>query len=539
MIYVNMLDDEELQRVIKTFLSGLLPHEKFEKECFVEILQSLTSYIKLEEFQMEYYVLISALTELNKVNISVQTTPLLTREIFSDIVEVSVEELITNQSVRMKEYLDHQGLQTNFAIQTVKEDAMQRLYSRSMDLYDECFEMAIPSSAVLSYMPAYKAAFVARTMLDLGAMQGTIIVKGAWIGKRFYNGYLDSLEYVTSFTATVNERLNDVENTASLFNVDSLEKIDEMNKSLKQAFMPICNWGFPPIDGDGVTVGTPILRHRLVVIVGSVNVGKSMFCKETAATVALNGGKALYMYGEGTKDEVWSGILINYIYRKYGKFVTTNMLVDRESQPEEIQKIIKMAEIELMESGAISFREAYNYDTFYEEVMNDYKRKNFDLLIVDHSLALASSGKTASENVYNLAEAARNLKRKLPICILIASHPSAECKSAMARDAKIPSEVTSTRESQNLEAEADDLFILRSNDIMEKQNLIGLETKKRRGAPHLHDNVILQKMYDVYHFDYDPARQAADELDNLDAEQALLEMEQAYHEDNYETMYTL
>lgn len=539
MIYINMLEDEELQRVVKTFLSGMLPHEKFEKECFVEILQNVTSYIRLEEFQMEYYVLLSALIELNRVNISVKTTPVLTREIFSDIVEISVEELIMNKSVGMKSYLEHEGLQTNFAIQTVKEDAMQRLYSRSMDLYDECFEMAVPSSSASTYMPAYKAAFVARTMLDMGAIQGTIIVKGAWINKRFYNGYLDSLEYVTDFITTVNERIRDVENKASLFRVDSLEKIDEMDKSLKKAFLPICNWGIPPIDGDGITVGTPILRYRLVVVVGSVNVGKSMFCKETAATVALNGGRVLYMYGEGTKDEVWAGIVINYIYRKYGKFVTVNMLTNAEEQPEEIQKIIKMAKIELMESGAITLREAYSYDTFYEEAMNDYKRNNFDLLIVDHSLALQSNGKTASENVYNLAESARNLKRKLPICILVASHPSVECKSAMARDGKIPSEVTSTRESQNLEAEADDVFILRTNDIMEKQNLIGLETKKRRGAKHLRDNVILNKMYDVGHFEYDPARQAADELDSLDAEQALLEMEQVYHEDNYDDMYTL
>lgn len=539
MIYVDILEDEELQRVVKTFISALLPHKNFKKENFVEVLQATTSYIKLEEFSMEYFVILSAITELDKINLSVKNVPYLTKEIFSDIVEISVEDLLNNSSVRVKDYLDHEGLNSNLGIQTSKEAAMQRLYSRSMELYDECFDLAVATDEALSYMPAYKAAFLARVMLDSANIQSTIIMKGCWVGKTFYSGYQDCLEYLTHLTSVVNERLRDVEGDSSLYVVDSLAKIREMDEDLKKAFTPIAYWGIPELDGNDIVPGTPIMRYKLNVIVGSVNAGKSMFCKDASTQVVSQGGKVLYMYGEGTKEDVWAGMLVNYIYKKFQKFVTTKMLIDEESQPEEIQKIIRLAKAELFESGAISFREAYDYDLVYEQVMDDYKKYNFDLLVIDHSLALKSNGKTASENVHNMSIALRNVKRKLPVSILVASHPSAAAKEYMSRDGKLPPEITTTRESGTLEAEADFLYILRSNAIMEKQGLIALEDKKRRGAPRLEEQVILTKMFDVCHFEYDPARQAADELDRIDAESALLEMEQAYKDEDMSDAYTL
>lgn len=539
MIYVNILEDEELQKVVKTFISGLLPHKNFRKEKFVEVLQAVTSYVKLEEFSMEYFVILSAISELNKINLSVDNVPYLTKDIFSDIVEISVEDLLNNQSVRIKDYLEHEGLNANLSIQTSKEAAMQRLYSRSMELYMECFEMAIPTEEAISYLPAYKSAFLARVMLDSANVQSTIIMKGCWIGKHFYSGYQDCLEYLTHLTNTVNERLNDIENESSLYVVDSLAKIKEMDEALKKAFTPIAFWGIPELDGNEIIPGTPILRYTLNVIVGAVNAGKSMFCKDTVTQVVMSGGKALYMYGEGTKEDVWAGILINYIYKKFQKFVTTQMLIDEESQPEEIRKIIRLAQAELFESGAVSFREAYDYDHVYDQVLDDYKRHNFDLLVIDHSLALKSSGKTASENVHNMSIALRNVKRKLPVALLVASHPSAAAKDYMSREGMLPAEIATTRESSTLEAEADFLYVLRSNTIMEKQGLIALESKKRRRAPKLQEHIILTKMFDVCHFEYDPSRQATEELDRLDAESALLEMEQAYRDEDVEDAYSL
>lgn len=154
-------------------------------------------------------------------------------------------------------------------------------------------------------------------------------------------------------------------NNRNLFVVDSLVKVAEMSNDLSKTFIPICPWGIPELDGDGITAGTPILRHRLVTVVGSVNVGKTMFCIDSAINVVLAGGKVLYMYGEGAREQVWGKLLINYIYKKFGKFVTLPMLASEMDQPELIRRIIAMAKTEIYESGSNCHYERPMHTTRY------------------------------------------------------------------------------------------------------------------------------------------------------------------------------
>ena len=93
-----------------------------------------------------------------------------------------------------------------------------------------------------------------------------------------------------------------------------------------------------------------------------------------------------------------------------------------------------------------------------------------------------------------------------------------------------------SKESSTLEAEADELFVLRDTEILAKQGLIALENKKRRNAPRLTEQVILRKCFDVCHFEYNLEDQATDQRDVTSAEQALLDLENSY-DDDYD--YTL
>lgn len=537
MLNVDIIADEELQDVVNKFISGMLPHENYKPECFVGLLRDVMSYVKLEEFSMEYHALLKALHELNKVKISIDAyRPELTRELFSDIVSVSAEDLVTNPCVQIKRYLEYEGMNSNLNIQTSREAAMQKLYSRSMELYDRCYAMKMDSSKAGNYMPAYKNAFIAHIGMQSIQAQSSIVTGSLYVGKRVYSGFEDWLNYSAMVNNEINQRLQEVEDANSMLTVNSLEIVDRMSKELKSSFVPIANWGIPELDGDGVEAGTPILRHRLVVVVGSVNIGKSMFCKDTATTVLLEGRKVLYMYGEGASANVWGDLLVNYIYKKFGKFVTVPMLTNEDEQPEEIQRIIRLAKTELYESGNLSLRKAYSYDSLYQEMTNDYKQSAFDLVILDHSLALETNGKTNQENVHNLAIAARNFKREYPVCVLVASHPSAAAKDYLARGKKIPNDIATTKESSTLEAEADELFVLRDTEALAKQGLIALENKKRRNAPRLEENVILKKCFDVCHFEYEPEDQSVNNRDVTSAEQALLDLEDAYSDDDDYTL---
>ena len=70
MINIDIVADEELQKVVNVFISGMLPHANYNPDNFPSILSNTLSYVHLEEFSMEYYVLLKALDELNKIKVT-------------------------------------------------------------------------------------------------------------------------------------------------------------------------------------------------------------------------------------------------------------------------------------------------------------------------------------------------------------------------------------------------------------------------------------------------------------------------------------
>ena len=139
MINIDIVADEELQKVVNVFISGMLPHANYNPDNFPSILSNTLSYVHLEEFSMEYYVLLKALDELNKIKVTSENfKPRLTKDRFLSILEVSADDLVSDKSVRLREYLDSVGLQSNLDIQANREAGMQKLYSRAEKLYDTC-----------------------------------------------------------------------------------------------------------------------------------------------------------------------------------------------------------------------------------------------------------------------------------------------------------------------------------------------------------------------------------------------------------------
>ena len=547
MLSINILNDdaEELRDVLKSFISSMLPHENYDGTLFSQNLKYSTSYVHTEELSMEYYVILRALEEMNKITYSnLEYQPEMTRQNFSDIVEVSAEQLITNPCVRITDFLESEGLNSNLEIETTRELAEQRVYTRSMELYDECYSLKTDSKLIVNSMPTYKAAFISHVGMESIRVQNMIIQSSFRLGKELLTGFDGWRKFVTDMTLSVNKRLADVEQQDSIITVDSLEKIQIMNDELKSAFTPICNWGIPPLDGDGISNGTPIFRHRLDVVVGSTNVGKSMFCKDQAINVIREGMKiddvtgerknyrVLYMYGESTAAIVWADLIVNYIYKEYGIYVTPEMVATGCNMNENISKAVEIAKSELYMSGAITLRAAYHYDTIQEELISDYNENPFDMLIIDHTMALVGGRGTNKENIDRLAIALRDFKKVYPVNVLVASHPSSAAKQYLAQDMPIPSDVEVTRESSILNAEADDLFILRDNDVLYKQGLIKLENHKRRGAERLKDPIILRKNFAVSNFIYDAQYQTDITKDSISADEALNQINQIYGDDS-------
>ena len=529
MLSINVIEDEELQGVLKQFLSGLLPHENYDSAHFSSILQSVFKYIHLEELSMEYYVLFKILTDLNKIkSLHADYVPSLTKATLDSVLVTSIGDEIRNPQLGVKEWLLYEHLETNLEIETVRQEACTKLYNRCMGLYDECFKMAESSASVINHLPALKAAFIAHVCNQSLNAQARIIQGSYRLGRREFTGYSDWLQYSSRMVSDINNRINEADED-NIIHLDSLDKASVLLQSLKSMFIPLAKYGIPEIDGKDAYSGTPMMRHRLVTIVGNENIGKSMFGKDKAVDLILAGNRVLYMCGENAQNKMLSEILVNYIYKKYHYFVTPNHIQDIENCPEHIRKVINLSMAELVDNKSLILRDSYAYDTLYTELVTDYEKYQCDAFIIDHSFALTGGydGDNGKRNIDKLAKDLKQFRKCYPVYVMVLSHPSTAAKDAIARDKGI--EYSSTKGSTNLSTDSDDVFVLRDNEILRKEGLIAIENVKRRDANRINDKIILNKMFAVSHFEYGEEYQAKASSLSVEADAALKNLEDFYN----------
>ena len=529
MISINLIEDEDLQDVLKKFISGLLPHKNYNSTFFSNILHSVFKYIHLEEMCMEYYVLFKVLNDLNKIkSLHTEYTPSLTKVTLSNVISNQIADEIVNPILGVKAWLRYEHLEDNLEIETVRQEACAKVYNRCMELFDECFSMEESSADVINYLPSLKAAFIAHSCNQALGAQVRIIQSQYRLGKNMYSGYADWLKYTSRITSEINERLNAADEE-SIVQVDSLDKANTLLNTLKEQFIPLANYGIPEIDGEDAFSGTPMLRHRFVVVVGNENIGKSMFAKDQAINLILEGHKVLYMCGENAANKMYSELLVNYIWKKYNYFVTPAHIQNIEDCPEHIRKVINLSMANLIDSKSLILRDSYSYDNLYTELVADYEKFNCDAFIIDHSFALSGGydGDNGKRNIDLLSESIKNFRKYYPVFCLVLSHPSTNAKEMIAKDKKI--EYSATKGSTNLSTDADDVFVLRDNETLRKEGLIAIENTKRRDADRLNDNIILRKMFEVSHFEYDAKYQAKAASLSIGTDAALHSLEEMYN----------
>lgn len=516
MLNVNLLEDEELRSVVNTFISALLPHESFESSMYSNVLTTLFKYIHLDEFKLEYGLMMNALFELNRVKTAIPDfEPRLLKETFESFLEASIMDSVSRPELGVAAWLEFEGMNTNLNIQTVREEACQKICERALDLYDECFALEEDTCSVLNREPALKAAFLANFSRQCINIQAEILRGEARVGRKRYRGSIDWLDYTTKASAEVRERINLAE-SSKVLKLDSVEESYALLKQLQALYVRIANYGIPELDDF-----TPILTHRLVVVVGRENIGKTKFAIDQASNVLLAGGKVAYMCGESQKAQVYADIMINYIWKKYGIFIRGEHLAAPEMCPGDVRKIIGMAINTVVDEQGLILCDSFSYDTVYSELESLYESTPFDMVVIDHSQALVGTAGDGSlkSKIDSLATAARNFKKTYPVCVMVTSHPSTANKDTSKRDKRANDSATAG--SSKLSAEADEVFILRDNETLQKQGLLILENNKRRGASVVTENIILRKQYNVSALIYDSALQGGESQLALKREEAL------------------
>lgn len=527
MLKFNFLEDEDLQNSINVFISSLLPHENYDAGFFSQNLGIIFKYVRQDEFQLEYALLINALQQLHKLKVSFsEFVPRLGKQDFESLLEVSIYDAVTRPELGVREWLEYEGMNTNLGIESNKEDVCQKLCTRALDLYDTCFALAIPSAEAGNNEPSLKAAFLSHVARQGLNTQAEIIQHEIRIGRKKYSGLSDWLLFTSALANEVRERLKDADDD-HVVSIDSIESSTFLLQSLSDFFVPIAKYGIPEIDAY-----TPILRHRLVVLVGKENIGKTKFAVDKAVNVLLAGGKVVYMCGETHKAMVYSSILINYVFKKHGYILRPEHVACVEDCPDEIRKILGMCIDEIVNQGRLILADSFRYDTLYDELVSLYDKAAFDMCVIDHSCALGGTVGDGSlrAKVDALAISARDFKKKYPVCMFVTSHPSTYAKDADNRGRDIVD--SSTKGSQNLSTEADEVFILRDNKTLQKQNLVLIENLKRRNASRVSEAIVLKKRFDASAFIYDASLQSSESALDLQKEEALRVLEEDFSEES-------
>lgn len=519
MLNINILDDDVLKDIVNNLVSGLLPHENYIPEGSGELMNAIVKYIHVEEFDGQYYALISALNQVMSIaRALVDYTPTLEKSSLEIILRSNVAELVRKPEVNMRKILELEGKDTNLDIETNLNEACKLLYVRTLELYDDCFNRKKSAIMSLSFIPAYENAFLSHVQEQNINTMAKILRGQMRIGRVTYTGSAGAFEYSKYCNLEITQRLaQEDENVTKLTDIAQGE---HMLDDLAEMFMPMARYLLPPLDDE-----TPILKHRLVVVAANENVGKTKFATHTAGQLLLEGKRVVFMCGESIKGLVLASILSNFIYYRFGICINANQIAKRKQLPLDKQKIISLAMATLIGSEQLVFVNEFNYYTVFEELADIYKDKPFDAVFLDHADSLIG-GKTQLEDKTELAKSLRRFKKKYPVYIQLLSHLSSIAKELLSKGKTVDS--SPTKGSGAVSAEADDIFVLFTNELLEAQNCLAIQNYKRRNAAKVKDPIIVRRKFSVSTIEYDERIQGSSSSVGLSMDSAMTKVADVY-----------
>lgn len=526
MLKLNLLEDEVLCGLLDKFISAMLPHEKYSSELSLEVLVTLEKYVELNEMNMEYYVIVSAIKELSKIHASKKGFKvILTRDVFDDILTQDIGDLVRNKDIGIVDWLNSNGLPSELEIETTYEMACQKLYERSINLYERCYCLQQETETVLNLIPALKSAYIRHTAEILIKHQAMILNSSLKEGWKNLTGSNDWLRYTLDKLSALKSKLDD--SNDSVITIKSIMDAKALTKKFQKSLKPLTKWGIPPIDE-----ALPICRNRLIVLAANEGIGKTTVAVNIIGNLIRDGGKFLFLTGENDPGTVWAKLLSNYIFQEFGVYITPSHIADEENLPEDKLKLIHIAEASLSNS-AVNIVRFFNYKTFYTELVSAYEKEPYDMVIIDHSLTMKGEG-TEYEKVSALALALRDFRMDYPVCCIVLSHLSSLAKEAIAKGKPVSN--SPTKASANLSGEADEIFVLFQNETLLKQGLLGLQQYKRRDANPLTDYVILKKKFSVSAYEWDKTLQNNYGEEAIAIEDAVNTLNSIYDDSDYEDL---
>lgn len=506
--------DEILTECLNDIISGLLPHDVYNSETFVMLYPALKSIIPTDDTRGLYFAFFTIFDKYMALSAAVPAGTFkisISKERFSSALANNLPDLILEPKMDIVTLMAEEGKSADISLPSVQQEVMGVLYQKAMALYENCFDRQKSYDDSMSKLVDLKDVIKANLIESGLSAQRVIMSTGLRIGRNFYSGPAGWVEYTQNLAREIRELDSSKDNDLECKGLDLVNGLDAHNEEL---LSPLANYGIDLLDDF-----TPMLRHRLVVMVAKENTGKTQVCIHLIAKLIRAGVKPFYACGESPKGLMFNCIVSSYIYQEYGMFFETQYLSGEgyESLCPEDKQVVNTAKARIACSGLV-ISDNLTYDAVPSKVQYYYNR-GCEAFFIDHTQSLRGrNGRKIGDLVTGLALDCRELKNTLPIYICLTSQPSTGLKDLLQKDQTKDLQLSPTAQSAAPSQEADELFILTETDYLKSQGLLAWITNKRRNAIKPKTFYIL-KHFNVSAFEYDAKYQGVDSVDTgtLDA----------------------
>lgn len=500
--------DEALTECLNSIISGLLPHENYDPATFGLLYPTLKTILDTPDTRGLYYAMYVVFDKYMSLEAALPKGKFqikLTRERFTNAMENNLADWILEPAMDVVTLMAEEGKSADITIPTVQQEVMGVIYEKAMALYDECFNIAQTYEDSMSRIIDLKDIIKANLIETGMGLQRVIMSTGLKKGRNNYRGPNGWLAYVQNLAREVTELEKADENDLEC---NGLDTIPDMDRGSIEMSTPLCNYGVPQLDDF-----TPMLKHRLAVMVAKENTGKTQVCIHLIASLIRAGIKPFFACGESPKEVMFNCIVASYIYQEYGMFFETQYLSGEgyEGLTQDEQQVVATAKMRVSSSGLV-ISNNLTYDTVVSKITH-YYNKGCEAFFIDHTQSLRGrNGRKIGDLVTGLALDCRELKNALPIYIFLTSQPSTTLKDLLQREQTKDMQISPTAQSAAPSQEADELFILNETEFLKTQGLLAWITFKRRNAPKPKTFYIL-KHFNVSAFEYDSKYQGVESVD--------------------------
>lgn len=523
MHYFDFRITSEIQETLNKILSGCLPHENFDVDLAKTALEDLFRTVPIEETYGVTFLFFKVLKNMSTLKMYMSGyKDVLRRDVFDAALSASLDTAIISEGFDAKTFFDEFSVTFNLDIPSEMYDAKSFVYSEALNLYDELFEMAIPTSECSTWIATLRESIEHNITGRMISIAGQALTQGVPVDRKLYRGAADARKLMQFMVSDVNGRVASMNadmtsrHTATV--LSSFEKSKEFDEKNKIQIKPLYHMGIDPIDRLFM-----LSTQDIVTVVADEGVGKTRFAIDQAYRAIMEGCNILYICGETAQIIVKKSLEAMHIFNMYGlQFKPRELLdpstieVDDMDKLEEYIVKINNATRDFYENpnhGKFVPLQSVYYETFSEEVKKCVEAYDIEMVFVDHVLALESNGnitplgrlQTKPTRVTYLYQCEDVLVKEYNIAFFNTSHPSTKTSEEL-RSGRKPSSRAGA-ESAESSRYATMVVVLGTNDELKAQDMVIMYVNKIRSDAPIVDDIVLKRNGYGNRHDYDESLQ--------------------------------